>query len=319
MIGAGRGALRRVRVAAIRELAENVRAFELAAADGRKLAPFTPGAHIDVQVPAGPVRQYSLCGASQDAARYLIAVKREVPGRGGSASLHDDVEEGSILAISGPRNNFPLAEAARQSVFIAGGIGITPITAMVRALAARGEEWELHYCARSARHAAFAGELRALCPARVQTYFSETPILDTADLLHDQPEGAHLYCCGPEGLMRSVAAASAHWRAGSVHFEWFAVPEQDAASTTSFVVELARSKMVLEVPEDRSLLEVLRENGVAVASSCEEGVCGTCETAVLAGAVDHRDRLLSPAEREASRTMMVCVSRARSERLVLDL
>lgn len=319
MTGIGRGELRRVRVAAIRQVARSVRAFELVAADGRALAPFTPGAHVDVQVPTGQIRQYSLCGEPRDTARYMIAVKREIPGRGGSASMHDDVEEGSILAVSGPRNNFPLAGAARRSVLIAGGIGVTPIVAMVRALATDGQNWELHYCARSEPDAAFHHEVRALGPERVRTYFSAAPILDVAALLRDQPDGTHVYCCGPAGLMEAVAAATAHWRPGCVHFEWFTAPEQEAETAASFEVELAQSRRVLIVPEDRSVLEVLRANGVAVPSSCEEGVCGTCETAVLAGEVEHRDRLLSPAERGASRTMMICVSRARSGRLVLDL
>ncbi len=319
MIGIRAGELRRVRVIATRQVAQDVRAFELVSADGRLLTPFTPGAHVDVQVPMGQVRQYSLCGDARDRARYMIAVKRETAGRGGSASMHADVEEGSILAIAGPRNNFPLAGAARRSVLIAGGIGVTPIAAMVRALAAGGQDWELHYCTRSRRHAAFHDELRALDNHRVLTYFSEAPVLDAAALLRSQPEGTHVYCCGPAGLMRSVSAVTAHWAPGLVHFEWFAPPEQEAGMAAPFEVELARSRKVLPVPQDRSVLGVLRANGVVVPSSCEQGVCGTCETAVLAGEVDHRDKLLSPAEREASRTMMICVSRARCERLVLDL
>ena len=319
MIGIRGGELRRVRVAGMRQVAESVRAFEFEPADGRPLAPFTPGAHVDVQVPTGQVRQYSLCSDPGDRARYMIAVKREVAGRGGSASMHDDVAEDSILAISTPRNNFPLSEAARRSVLIAGGIGVTPIVAMVRALAADGRNWELHYCARSERHAAFHDDVRALQPERVRTYFSEAPILNVAELLRDQRDGTHVYCCGPAGLMQSVAAATAHWTPGFVHYEWFAAPEQETGSAAPFEVELARSRRVLVVPEDQSVLEVLRANGVSVTSSCEEGVCGTCETAVLVGEVDHRDKLLSPAERDASRTMMICVSRARSLRLVLDL
>lgn len=310
---------RLVRIREIREVAMDIKCYELAPADGRPLPPFTAGAHIDVQVPNGMIRQYSLCGDPADARAYRIAVKREAAGRGGSASLHDGTEVGTLLGIVGPRNHFPLATEATRSLLIAGGIGITPVYAMARALSARGQDWHLHYCARTAGHAAFYEELRALPGGRVTPYFSEAPTLDVPALLADQPDGVHVYCCGPQGLMKAVEAATAHWTPGHVHFEWFAAPKTAWPPDAPFEITLARSGRVLPVPADRTILQVLRENGVNVPCACEEGVCGTCETAVLEGEPQHRDMLLTPEERAAGRTMMVCVSRANSHRLLLDL
>ena len=311
--------LRRVRVASVRPVARDTLAFDLVPIDGRPLPPATPGAHIDVQVPGGPIRQYSLCRDAARPERYTVAVKKEPASRGGSIGMHNSVEEGTILSIGGPRNHFPLAPNARSSIFIAGGIGITPIFAMIRALHAAGRDWTLHYCARSEEHAAFLQDLLTLDPSRVHGYFSEEPILDVAALTRVQLPGAHLYCCGPKALMMAVAEATAAWTPGHVHFEWFTAPDIEAGPNTAFEVELKRSGIVLPVPPDRSILEVVREHGIDVPSNCQEGICGTCETRVLAGEPDHRDALLSPEEKTTGATMMICVSRAKSERLVLDL
>jgi ferredoxin-NADP reductase len=310
--------VRLARVASIRPAAIDILRFELEPADRRPFAPFTAGAHIDVTTPAGPVRQYSLCGNPSDARRYAIAVKREAEGRGGSISMHGALEEGEPLAFSGPRNLFKLAPAG-ESLLIAGGIGITPIYAMAQALAAAGRPWELHYCARSAEHAAFRSELEVLAQGRMSTYFSEAPLLDAGALLREVRPETHVYCCGPAPLMQAVKQAAAHWPAERVHFEYFAAPAIAWPPNQPFEVELARSGAVLQVPRDRSILQVLRADGVDVHSACEEGVCGTCETRVLAGEPEHRDMLLTDAEKAAGRTMMVCVSRSRSPRLVLDL
>lgn len=310
---------RRVRVTAVRQVAEDVRTFELVAADGRPLVPFAAGAHLHVQVPAGPLRQYSLCGDPRDESRYVIAVKREAAGRGGSASMHEAVEPGSILAIGGPRNNFPVSADASHSVLIAGGIGVTPLYAMAQTLQYSGRSWQMHYCARATGHAAFYRELCALRPGAVTSCFGATPSFDAAAALRDHRAGTHVYCCGPAGLMQSVKAATAHWPGDHVHFEWFSAPADTAAPGMAFEVELARSGMVLVVPEHLSVLQVVRAAGVEVPTSCEEGVCGTCETRVLAGTVEHRDHLLSVAERQTNRSMMICVSRADGGRLVLDL
>ncbi|WP_427185402.1 PDR/VanB family oxidoreductase [Bordetella bronchialis] len=310
---------RLVRIREVRRVAVDINSYELAPADGRPLPPFSAGSHIDVLVPNGMTRQYSLYGDPADRGAYRIAVKREAAGRGGSASLHDKAEAGTALGIVGPRNHFPLAAQARHSLFIAGGIGITPIHAMARELSARGAPWTLHYCARSADHAAFHDELRALPGGQVIAHFSEVPTLDVATLLAEPREGTHVYCCGPQGLMKAVEAATAHWAPGHVHFEWFAAPDTAWPPNQPIEVELARSGTVVQVPAGRTILQVLREHGVDVPCACEEGVCGTCETAVLAGEPQHRDMLLTPEERATNRTMMVCVSRANSARLVLDL
>jgi ferredoxin-NADP reductase len=319
MIRARDTELRRVRVTAIGHPAVDVRSYDLVAADGRALPPFTPGAHLDVHLHNGSLRQYSLCSDPRVRDRYRIAVKREVAGRGGSASMHEDVEEGSVLAIAGPRNHFPLSARARHSLLIAGGIGITPIYAMIQALHAGRSDWSLHYCARSEAHAAFYEELRALAPGRVHTYFSEAPTLNPASLLHLQPAGGHVYCCGPQSLMHAVASAADHWSKGSVHFEWFSAPTQATAPNRPLQVKLERRGLTLLVPADRSILQVLREHGIDLPSACEGGICGTCETNVLSGVPEHRDLLLSQDERAAGRSMMICVSRADSDLLVLDV
>ena len=310
---------RLVRVVAMREVAIDILSFDLVAADHRPLAPFTPGAHVDVHTPGGFVRQYSLCGDPRDGSRYSIAVKREVAGRGGSRSMHEDVEEGSALALLGPRNHFPLADDASKSLFIAGGIGITPIRAMIQSLHAQQRAWELHYCARSEAHAAFYTELAAMGSDGVTPWFSETPLLDSQVLLREVRAGTHLYCCGPAGLMAAVKDASAHWPSDHVHFEYFAAPPHADPPNRSFEVELRASGLVFEVPAQHTLLQSVREHGIDVPSSCEEGVCGTCETRVIEGECEHRDFLLSEDERASNRTMMICVSRAKSRRLVLDL
>jgi vanillate O-demethylase ferredoxin subunit len=311
--------LRRVRVAAVGHPAIDVMTFDLESADGRPLAPFAPGAHIDVQIPGGPVRQYSLCGESVATGSYTIAVKKEPESRGGSSGLHERIEVGAVLSIGGPRNHFPLSPGRHPNLFIAGGIGITPITAMISKLHAEGEDWTLHYCARSERHAAFYEKLTKLALERVHAHFSETPILDANELVRSLSPEAHIYCCGPKGLMNAVKDATASWPQEQIHFEWFTAPDIETGPNTQFEVELAKSGTVFTIPPDQSILQVLRENGYDIQSACEEGICGTCETRVLAGEPEHRDALLSPAERAENKTMMICVSRAKSARLVLDL
>lgn len=311
--------VRLARVASIRPAAIDILCFELEPADRRPFPPFAAGAHIDLTTPGGPVRQYSLCGNPNQPRRYAIAVKLEAEGRGGSVSMHRSVEQGEALAFTGPRNLFPLAAGEGASLLIAGGIGITPIYAMAQSLSAQGRAWEAHYCARSAGHAAFRAELEALPGGHVSTYFSETPLLDAPALLREVRPGTDVYCCGPAPLMQAVRDAAAHWPAGRVHFEYFAAPAVQRPPNTAFEVELSRQGTVLQVPRDRTILQVLRAHGTDVHSACEEGVCGTCEVRVLSGDPEHRDMLLDDAEKAAGRSMMVCVSRSRSPRLVLDL
>ena len=310
---------RLVRVRAIRQVATDITSYELVPADGRPLPAFTAGAHVDVQVPNGMVRQYSLHGDPNDRSVYRIAVKREPGGRGGSVSLHTGTEVGTTLGIVGPRNHFPLDDGASRHLLIAGGIGITPIYAMAQSLSTRGESWDLHYCARSPGHAAFHSELEALAGGKVTPHFSEAPTLDVTGLLRTHADVTLRYWCGPQGLRQAVETAAAHWPAGHVHFEWFAANAAAWPPNQPLEVSLARTGRTLHVPADRTVLQVLRENGVDVPCACEEGVCGTCETAVLAGEPQHRDMLLSAEERAANRTMMVCVSRANSSHLLLDL
>lgn len=313
-----------VRVAAIRQEADDIRSFELVDVRGQPLPGFTPGAHVDVYMPGNMVRQYSLCSSDSDLCRYLIAVKLEPASRGGSAHMHHSVKRDDVLTIGVPRNAFPLDPSATQSLFLAGGIGVTPIVSMVESLLRRNQSVELDMFARSPAHMPFRsflhqpalrGRLRALegmDAGGVRRY------LETR--LADQPAGMHLYVCGPGGFVEAVRGAAAHWTAGAVHVEAFgAAPAPSAAVDQAFQLRLARSGLEICVPAHSSMLQALRERGVEVEASCEQGICGTCMARVLEGVPDHRDSFLSEEERFEGERVMLCVSRARSERLVLDL
>lgn len=309
-----------VRVAAVEPLAEGIRAFELRADRGGALPPFTAGAHVDLVLPNGMIRSYSLVNSQDERDRYVIAVKREADGRGGSRLVHEILRPGTALEIVGPRNNFPLAEDAAHSLFIAGGIGITPILCMVRRLAALGRSWSLVYCARTRRHAAFADEL-ARYGAAVRFNFDDEPggsVLDIAATVAAAAPETHLYCCGPVGMLKAFERATAGRPVERVHVEYFSA-KAPPASQGGFIVVLARSGKSLRVPRGKTILDTLIAAGVDAPYSCLEGVCGTCETRVVEGEPDHRDLVLNSAERAASRTMMICCSGSRTERLVLDL
>ena len=310
--------IRRVQVQSISEIAEQVLKFTLTAADGRPLPIFEPGAHIDVYLPNGLVRQYSLCGKNSDQF-YTIAVKRDEASRGGSISLHTQVKVEDFLAISTPRNHFPLLNSEKKIVFIAGGIGITPIYSMIQLLQTQNRDWELHYCARAPEKAAFYNELIQLDATKVKTYFSEKPILDLESLFSSFEDGFNIYCCGPAGLMNAVEKISEKYTLQKLHFEWFSAPTNQIYENHPFEIELKKSHVVLSVPNDKSILAVLRENGFSPLSNCEQGLCGSCETALLEGVADHRDSLLSDEEKDANKTIMICVSRAKSNRLVIDI
>lgn len=324
--------LLRVTVARKTAVAEGICAFELVPADNTALPAFTAGAHIDVHLPdscGGLVRQYSLCNAPGETHRYLIGVLREPASRGGSAALHDAVQAGQALAISAPRNHFTLAEGAPHSLLLAGGIGITPLLAMAERLSARGERFALHYAARSRARAAFLDRLAsAPFAAQVALHFddeAEAQRLDLPRLLAgaaaDQP-GTHLYVCGPKGFIDAVLAQARAqgWPEAQLHWEFFA---NDAGaprdSDAPFEVELASSGRVVVVPRGRSIVQALADAGIEVMTSCEQGVCGTCLTAVKAGTPDHRDAYLTPEEQAANDQMLLCCSRAKSARLVLAL
>lgn len=276
-----------------------------------ELPSWTAGAHVDLRLPDGRVRQYSLCGDPTDRGRYEIAIKREDAGRGGSAWVHGNLAVGSAADVSAPRNNFPLAPAARRHVLVAGGIGVTPLLAMARTLAADEADFALHLCARSAAEAPLLAEVRAVCGDRLQGWFSDEGRRFDAALLHDSTADTHVYACGPRRLTEAVQAAldTKGWPSEQVHVEHFGAVSDETFVPEAFEARIASTGAVLPVPADRSLLDVLREHGVSQPSSCELGVCGACECGYRDGAVIHRDAVLSVAKRQDR--MTPCVSRAR--------
>jgi phthalate 4,5-dioxygenase reductase subunit len=310
-----------LRIASATDAAEGIKSFELAHPDGSELPAFTPGSHVKVQVPNGAIRKYSLCNDPNDLSRYVITVKRDPNGLGGSVSLVDNAKAGDILPTSLPDNAFPLVETAASYIFIAGGIGITPIMSMIRSF---GElppaPWKLHYFTRSPGTTAFLEDLSAPeLLGRVHIHHDYGDPAKSFDLwpLLERPTSAHIYCCGPQGLMDSVRDMSGHWPHANVHFESFNDGSKPRPDDRPFVVKLARSNKTFAVPVGKTILAALSEAGCKVASSCESGTCGTCRTGLIAGVADHRDMVLMPEEMESQ--IMVCVSRAQSDVLVLDL
>jgi len=298
--------------------APGVLSLVLTAADGSALPPFEPGSHVDLHLPGGTMRQYSLCGDPCDPSHYRIAI-RSVSGGVSSQYIHRKLRPGDSLTVSLPRNNFPLGDASRY-LFIAGGIGITPLLPMMRAASEGGKPWTLLYCNRSDDEAAFINEIRALGGEVSLHSTAAGTRLDVTQRLAAVEQDMLVYCCGPERLMLAVEAATAAWPEGAVRFEWFAPRSRsEDESSGSFEVVCKASGVTLAVPPDKTLLATLNNAGVAVPCSCEQGICGTCEVRVIAGEVDHRDSILSQAERAANQSMMVCVSRARGARLVLDI
>ncbi|MFH9674029.1 PDR/VanB family oxidoreductase [Streptomyces sp. NPDC017405] len=300
--------------------AAGVVSLDLRRPDGAPLPAWTPGAHIDLLLAPDLVRQYSLCSSPQDARVWRVAVLREQAGRGGSLRVHGKLSEGDPVRVRGPRNHFPL-EGAEEYVFIAGGIGITPIVPMLEQAEQQGSAWELAYGGRTLASMAFRDTLATRYGERVRIRPEDVyGLLDLDALLGAPRPGALVYCCGPEPLVKAVEERCAGWPAGTLHVERFTLREvQEPVRDGAFEVELAQTGITVTVPPEKSVLEAVEEAGVQVLSSCREGTCGTCETAVLEGTVDHRDSLLTPAEQEAHDTMMVCVSRAACPRLVLDL
>lgn len=304
--------------------AEDICSFELRPLPGQHLPPFTAGAHVEVQVPGGAVRHYSLCNDPAEADRYLLGVLKDGRSRGGSLAMHAQVNEGDTLRISPPRNHFPLAEAAPHSLLLAGGIGVTPLLSMAEHLHRAGESFEMHLAARTRARLPFGERLRhSGFAARVSQHVDEEPdtALNIAALLGAAPAGTHLYVCGPGGFMDAVlgTARASGWPADRLHFEFFGADVAPQAGDGSFEVELASSHRVILVPADRSVAQVLAEAGVTLPTSCEQGVCGTCLTRVLNGVPDHRDLYLTPEEQAANDQFTPCCSRSKSARLVLDL
>jgi phthalate 4,5-dioxygenase reductase subunit len=309
-----------LRITQKQNVADDIAFFELRRADGGDLPPFSAGGHITLRIPNGDLRTYSLCNDPDERDRYCIAVKRDALGRGGSMNLVDAAHEGDDIAVSEPRNDFELV-AAPHYLFIAGGIGITPILSMIRHLRATGQgKFKLIYLTRSAQTTAFLDELKQPeFRGMVTIHHDEGNIENALDLwpVLEKPGMAHLYCCGPRGLMQAVRDMTGHWSSARVHFEDFTPPgAMTKPDDVVFNVQLARSGATYEVPVGKTILEVLRANGHEVASSCESGTCGSCRTKLLAGEVDHRD--LALADYEKADSLMVCVSRGLSD-ITLDL
>ena len=305
--------------------AVDIASFELAAEDGSPLPGFSAGSHVDVHLPGGLTRQYSLCNDPDETHRYLLGVLRDPASRGGSLAMHDGVVAGQRLQISPPKNHFPLAHGASRHLLIAGGIGITPILCMAERLARTEADFALHYCTRSRERTAFAGRIAASSFVdRVAFHFDDaeaTQRLDVSALLATPRAGEHVYVCGPQGFMNAVLATAraAAWSEAQLHFEFFGAELAALAGDQAFEVQLASSGRTVTVPADRSVVQALADAGVMVMTSCEQGVCGTCLTRVLGGECDHRDQYLTPEERAAQDQFLPCCSRARSTRLVLDL
>lgn len=311
-----------LRVDAISMVAETIRKVELVSADGSPLPPFTAGSHINLKLPGDLSRSYSLTNGPETTDRYIIGVNRDAASRGGSAYVVEQLKVGDVLQVDPPHNTFHLIEDAEQSAFFAGGIGITPILAMIRQLEALGRPWKLYYAARSRETAAFIPELEALeaaGPGRVHFHFDAEagrvfPLLKVASTI---PKVAHLYCCGP-GKMIETFRASAGWRPeDNVHIEHFVGAK--SKPTMAFDVELKRRGQTFHVPIGETILDVLLKNDVYVSHSCKEGVCGSCETRVLAGVPEHMDNVLSSRERASNELIMVCCSGCSSGKLVLDI
>ncbi|MFJ8813955.1 PDR/VanB family oxidoreductase [Amycolatopsis thermoflava] len=298
--------------------AEGVVALTLSRPDGGRLPDWTPGAHIDLVLPNGLTRQYSLCGDRWDAHSYRIGVLREPAGRGGSAYVHDRLRPGDRVGVGGPRNNFPLVPSGRY-LFVAGGIGITPLLPMIHQADLLGTDWTLLYGGRRRASMAFTDELAAYGDRVHLVPEDEHGLLDLASWLGTPRPGTKVYCCGPAPLLAAVESACRDWPPFSLHVERFTAREQAPARDEPFEVELRRTGATVTVTPGISVLEAVRGAGVDVLSSCRQGTCGTCETGVLAGVPDHRDSILADHERAAGEVMFVCVSRSCTDRLVLDL
>jgi ferredoxin-NADP reductase len=308
-----------LRVTAKQPRADGVLTLELAAPSGGRLRDWTPGSHIDLVLPNGVTRQYSLCGDRFDAFTYRVGVLREPAGRGGSAFVHEQLAVGDLVGVGGPRNNFPLVPSERY-LFVAGGIGITPLLPMIRQADLLGADWQLLYGGRRRGSMAFLDELAAYGDRVLVRPEDEFGLLDLRGFLGEPRAEVKLYCCGPAPLLAAMEAACAGWPPHTLRTERFVADERAApVRSAPFEVELARTGVSVAVPDDVSVLDAVGAAGVDVLSSCRQGVCGTCETTVLAGAPDHRDSLLDDDERAAGDSMYICVSRASSDRLVLDL
>ncbi|MDM0025193.1 PDR/VanB family oxidoreductase [Variovorax saccharolyticus] len=296
--------------------------FDLRCPRGGDLPAFQPGAHIDLHLPGALQRSYSLLNDCRERHRYVIAVKRERASRGGSAWLHEGARAGALIEVSAPANHFVLDEGAHHSIFVAGGIGITPLWAMIQRLEVIGNPWTLHYRASARVGAALVDELtRPRFLGRVHLSFADeagAARLDIAQAVARAPHGAHFYCCGPVGMLEAFESACAGISPDRVHLEYFAAKEAPATAG-GFTVHLARTGRSVRVPPGKTILESLAGSGLSLPSSCQQGVCGICETRVLSGQPDHRDIVLSESEKAAGRTLMICCSGSKGPDLTLDI
>lgn len=316
----------RVRVTARRDEAVDIVGYDLAAEDGTQLPAFTAGAHVDVHVAPGLIRQYSLCNDPSESDRYQIAVLREPLSRGGSVAVHERLQEGVVIEIGRPVNRFPLTSAPANSLLLAGGIGITPIVCMAERLATLGASFELHYCTRSVERTAFAERIRSARFASNVAFHHDDgdpgQRMDISEVIRRNVDpSSNLYVCGPKGFIDAVLseAAAQGWPEAHLHREYFAADSVSLGGDDGFEVQLARSGRIVAIPASRTVVEALAEAGVDVPTSCEQGVCGTCMTRVLEGIPDHRDLCLTPQEQAANDQFTPCCSRSKSARLVLDL
>lgn len=299
--------------------AQDIISFEMRAAAGEDLPPFTAGAHVDVQLGPQLIRSYSLLNDPSERHRYVLAVQLDSQGRGGSRAMHD-LRLGQRLTISVPRNHFPLVEDAPHTVLIAGGIGVTPLWSMAQRLQALGRSWELFYSARTPAHAALQANIATLAPRQVHMHYSQTSggLLDLEQIIRNQPPGTHFYCCGPSGMLDTFAVAAANLPPETVHTERFS-NTLDLSQSGGFRIELARRCKTLIVPTGTTILATLLDAGIDIPHSCLEGICGSCEVKVLAGTPDHRDLVLSPEEQRKNTRLMACCSGSLSPSLTLDL
>lgn len=313
-----------LKIAARRDEAEDIVGLELVHPEGQPLPAFEAGAHIDLHLPGGLLRQYSLCNAPHERHRYQLGVLRDANSRGGSAAVHAQLQVGALIEVGLPRNQFALVPAA-HTVLLAGGIGITPLLCMAEALSAAGASFELHYCARSPQRQAFRDRIaQSAFAARVQHHYDDGAAaqqLNLPALLDTLAPATHLYVCGPSGFIAHVvdSAKAKGWPPQQVHFEYFGAAPLVADGNGSFEVRLASSGQVYTIPPERTVIQVLAEHGVELPVSCEQGICGTCLTRVLEGQPDHRDQYLTDEERAANDQFTPCCSRARSALLVLDI
>jgi vanillate O-demethylase ferredoxin subunit len=314
----------RVQVTRITPIASEINLIELTAAQGQELPPFTAGSHIDLHLSNGMIRSYSLSGSPDEPEHYLIGVKNEPEGRGGSRFIHEQLQLGDDIEISAPRNNFGLHEEADHTVLIAGGIGVTPLVSMSQRLETIGKPWELHYAGRHRGSTAFIPQLSAF-GSRVNLYLrngaedaAQSRRMDIPAIVEAAPAGSHFYCCGPAAMINGFLAATTLLPPDQVHFERFA-NDQPIDKDGSFTVILKESGETIEIRSGQTILDALLERGIDAPYSCMEGICSACETRVLAGIPDHHDMILSAEQKAANNVMMICCSRSKTPELVLAL